>query len=293
MLAAALLLTACQQADPSDSAGEPDATATASPTGSGEGPSSGSGEGGDAEPTDAEVSASALPDHLQPPTNETTQAMIQATEKGLGRPVTDVQGKDVAAHERDTATTVEMFETNPGVAPVNSEQCREIVLDMYRTASESTARSTTLRGQEGTAGGAAGATGGAADEANPPMPAAVSLPYTVTVTTYEDAASAAKNMDALLAVQENEDCRGEPMLGFGAAEDVTEQDWGQGTRYTAVYENETQGIVHMTTLAVDGTRVIEIRDGGFPGQTDTEKVLAAHAKTVDLLAEALGEPVRD
>ena len=77
MLAAALMLTACQQADTTDSAGEPDATASASPTGSGAGPSSGSGEGGDAETTDAEVSASALPDHLQPPTNETTPVQGQ------------------------------------------------------------------------------------------------------------------------------------------------------------------------------------------------------------------------
>lgn len=288
MLAAALTLTACQQAD--EGAGgeesEETATASASPSGSGEAPSSGSGDG---EPGDAETSASSLPDHLQAPDNDATQAMMKAAEKGMGRAVADVQGKDVAAHERDAKNTLDIFEDNPGVAPIDSEQCRAVVQKMYEADAGLAARSTTLRGEES----AEGRTAESSDGTAPSMPAIVSLPYTVTVTTYEDAASAQEHMDALLAVQQEEECRGESMLGFGAAGDVTEQEWGEGTRYTGVSENEGQGMVHVTTVAVDGSRIIEILDSGIPGETDPDESIEAHAKTADLLADALGEPHRD
>lgn len=290
LLAAALTLTACQTAD-TDGAGEESentANASASPSGSGEAPSSGSGAPGDggseaAGPSDAEISASALPDHLQPPSNETTQVMVKAAEKGMGRPVDRVEDTTVANAQADAERAVDMF-GNADMTPMADEACRETVVHQYEVAAASDVRSTRLHGSM--------AAHAVDTTASPSMPTAVEAPYRISILTYDDAAAAQENVDATLAVAGNEACAGEPALGLSPGGEVTEHDWGQGTRYTAVSADETRAMTFVSTLAVDGTRVIEVVDTVSGADTGAEEALAAQAKTVDLMAEALGEPVR-
>jgi hypothetical protein len=291
LLAVALTLTACQQSDPGGDAGESgttaETTATASPSGASgpdgsptEGGSGGSPTEADASPSgrDAEISASSLPDHLLPPDAEETSAMMRALEKTMGRPVTHVQTDTVKEHEHSSRQALEMVQ-DPTMNPMESEQCREVLVGQYRTFAEALAQTTRFSGEQPSAGGDGDT---------------VSMPYLVEVTTFEDAASARRAVDAYLEVADSPECADEPMVTQGGS-GYEEHTWREGTRYTFTPEDEGRvGILHAGTLAIDGHRVIAFTDGD--DQTsgeDAATMLARHAEAADALAQILGEPLRD
>ena len=284
MLAAALTLTACQQAEQ-----DQDASASASPSGTdpaaspSEGATSGGGGTGGSEgsgdengPGDAEISASAVPDHLLPPDGDKTRAMTKALEKTMGRPVASVKGGSVADHQRDSEQSLAMLQ-NPNANPMDSEQCREDVVARAEAYAAATAQTTRFSGESPAAGGDGDT---------------VSAPYVVEVDTFEDTAGAADYVEAMLTVADNQECAGEPVVAT-AGSGHEKHEWGEGTRYTfATDRGDGQDGVYVGTVAVDGTRVISITDSTAPDE-DPSAVLERHAEAVDALAEVIGEPLRD
>ena len=294
LLAAALSLTACQPAE-TDGAGaesEKTTTASASPSGSGGAPSSGGGEPGDggsegsgsgsegsgsegAEPSDAQFSASAVPDHLLPPDNEETQAMMKALEKTMGRPVASVKSGTVADHERDAQEALERFK-DPHFNPMESEQCRADLVTRAEAFAAATAQSTSFSGQTDSPGGDGDT---------------VAAPYQVAVVTFGDASSAEEYVEAALTVTDNEECADEPVAG-PAGSGHEEHEWGEGARYTITTDQEDGvGGVVVGTIAADGNHVISITDSTAPDEEPAD-ALDRHAKAVDALAQVLGEPLR-
>ncbi|TFH97975.1 MULTISPECIES: hypothetical protein [Micrococcus] len=286
MLAAALTLTACQQADQdaSASANPSDTDPAASPSegaasgGDGTGGSEGSGD--ENGPGDAEISASAVPDHLLPPDGDKTRAMTRALEKTMGRPVASVKGGTVADHQRDSEQSLEILQ-NPNANPMVSEQCREDVVARAEVYAAATAQTTRFSGESPAAGGDGDT---------------VSAPYLVEVDTFEGTAGAADYVEAMLTVADNQECVGEPVVATAvvatAGSGHEEHEWGEGTRYTfATDRGDGQG-VYVGTVAVDGNRVISITDSTAPDE-DPSAVLERHAEAVDALADVIGEPLRD
>ncbi|XNY99778.1 hypothetical protein ACL90Y_08395 [Micrococcus luteus] len=271
LLAAALTLTACQQAETDGAGEESEKTSTASVSPSG---SEGSGSEG-AEPSDAQISASAVPDHLLPPDDEATQAMIKALEKTMGRPVASVKSGTVADHERDAQEALRLVE-DPNVTPMDSERCRADLVARAQAFAAATAQNTRFSGERPQVGGD-GET--------------VSDPYLVQVFTFEDAAGAEQYVRASLTVQDNEECAGEPVLG-AAGSGHEEHRWGEGARYTMKGgSDDGRGGVFVSTLAVDGNHVLTITDSPAPDEEPAD-ALDRHAKAVDALAQVLGEPLR-
>lgn len=294
LLAAALTLTACQTAD-SDGAGtkaENTAAASASLSGSAEGPSSGSREPGDggpegsgsegAGPSDAQISASAVPDHLLPPDSERTQAMMNAVEDSLGRPVADVKSGTISDHRLRAEQAVDMY-ADPSMAPMESETCREAVIARVEAFAAVDAQTSSFAGEMPDPG---------------QDPAAVLAPYRVQVITFADADAAKSWMEAHLAVQETAECADEQLLDvgggpLGSSSAAEEHPWGEGTRYTVeTGKMDGFGGVHITSMAVDGNRVVSITDSIEP-EADPADAFTSHLKAMDALAEVLGKPLRD
>lgn len=289
MLAAALALTACQQADPGEPGGESENTsnATVSPSGSGDGPSSGSGSDGGSEgsdegeasesgPGDAEISASAVPDHLLPPDNDETQAMVKAVEKTMGRPVANVDSGTVNDHRHQGEKALEMME-NPDFFPMESEECRAVETERAEAYAAATAQETRLAGEQPDMG----------DDRE-----VVIAPFLVEVVTFEDAAGAQEYLQALLKVSDTQECAGEPSAGMGSTE-YQEHEWGEGVRYTFEDDGgQPGGGVYAATVAGDGNHLFVIRDSVEPGG-DVAAALERQTKAVDALAEVKGAPRRD
>lgn len=283
-LAAVLVLTACQQADPGAAGGESEdtTTASASPSGSGERPSSGSGSAGDSgggdasesEQEEAEISASAMPDRLLPPDSDETRVMMKAVEETMGRPVARLQVNAVTDHRRLSEEVLELL-ADPDAVPIESEACRAAAIASAEIYAAATVQSTRLSGDQPRRG---------------PDRKTMAAPYFAVVAAFEDSTDLEEYLQATLETADTAECADERSVFPGGVEHEVHQ-WGEGTRYTFQDDGgrTDDGGVYIGTFATAGNHLYSVTSSVEPGG-DVAAGLDRQARTVDALAELTGAP---